>query len=81
MGSGNVGIGTTSPTALFTLRSDLAGIPGDVLRLENLATATVSSGSGLAFYANRTTGGTTNYASIVGEIVSIDKRDLLYAGF
>ena len=74
-GGGNVGIGTDSPTDLFTLRSDSAGLTVDVLRLENLGTATVSSGSAFAFYANRTTGGSTNYASIAGEITSIDNTN------
>ena len=73
-----LGIGTASPTDLLTLRSDSAGATADVLRLENLGTATADTALGINFYANRTTSGSTNFAAIDASIISIDATN--YAG-
>jgi hypothetical protein len=73
--SSNVGIGTQTPTDLLTLRSDSAGATAAILRLENLGTATLSSGGGINYYANRTTGGSTNIVAINGVITSIDNTN------
>ena len=73
--SANVGIGTQTPTDPLNVRSDSAGATSAILRLENLATATVSTGGGLNYYANRTTGGSTNIIAMNGVITSIDNTN------
>jgi len=70
--TGNVGIGTTVPTSKFTVRGDNAGYITDLLRLENLGTASSTTGVGMQFIANRTTGGVTEFGRIDSLITSID---------
>jgi len=70
--SGNVGIGTTAPAGKFTVRQDNAGYITDLLRLENLGTASSTTGVGMQFIANRTTGGATEFGRIDALATSID---------
>ncbi|MCK5475628.1 MAG: hypothetical protein KAI71_03550, partial [Candidatus Pacebacteria bacterium] len=76
--SGNIGIGTTSLTDKLTVRSDSTGAITSLLRIENLGTAAVDTGSSINFYANRTTGGSTKFASIESVVTGIG--DTTYSG-
>jgi len=68
----NIGIGTSVPASKLTVRGDSSGVVTDLLRLENLGTAAVNSGTGLQFIANRTTGGVTEFGRIDSLITNID---------
>ena len=72
LSSGNVGIGTTAPTGKLTVRGDSSGAVADLLRLENLGTAAVSSGAGVQFVMNRTTGGATEFGRLDMLATNID---------
>jgi len=76
--AGNVGIGTTAPTGKLTVRGDSSGAAADLLRLENLGTAAVSSGAGVQFVMNRTTGGATEFGRLDMLATNID--DTAYSG-
>jgi len=70
--SGNIGIGTATPTGKFTVRYDASGAIADLLRFENLGTAAASSTIGMQFIMNRTTGGATEYSRVDSQATSID---------
>ena len=76
--SGNVGIGTTTPTDKLTVRSDSDGANVALLRLENLYAAAVGTGGSVDFYAMRTSTGTTQFTSLESVVTSID--DSNYSG-
>jgi hypothetical protein len=70
--NGNAGIGSTSPAAKLTVRSDSTGATVSLFRAENLDTAAIGTGGSVDFYANRTTGGSTQFTSLESVVTSID---------
>ncbi len=73
--AGDVGIGTTAPTDKLTVRTDSAGAVTAGLRIENLGTATVASGTKINMVVNRTTGGATIIGAIESAITNIDNTN------
>ena len=67
---GNVGIGTTNPTAKMTVQA-LGSNLLTVENLQNTVTAAANSGAQTVFSANRTTGGMTDVAGVGGIITDI----------
>ena len=71
-GAGLVGVGTSAPTGILTVRSDSTTNVVSLLRTENLDTAAIGTGGSVDFYANRTSSGTTQYTSLESVVTSID---------